>query len=188
MAWLSSHFIIRLFPYLDYHESVILQKTRLQGLILIIKSTYQGWYHALGNLRVLDRVRFFNNTIEFIYELFAVLFELEQVSQSPSFRVLYVLILTTLVEIWVMGLGVIPKQPMPWVIWIIVVANTNFEMNTTYLFVRYNSPMSLNPVVYLEPNLKKTRVGGLRCHVETMMNTEACEAFSWTPSLGSFFL
>ena len=26
----------------DYHESVILQKTSLQGLILIIKSTYQG--------------------------------------------------------------------------------------------------------------------------------------------------
>ena len=29
-------------PYLDYHESVILQKTRLKDLILIIKSTYQG--------------------------------------------------------------------------------------------------------------------------------------------------
>ncbi len=42
-----SPLIIRLFPYLDYHESVILQKTRLQGLILIIKSTYQGWYHSL---------------------------------------------------------------------------------------------------------------------------------------------
>jgi hypothetical protein len=47
MTWLSSPFIIRLFPYLDYHESVILQKTSLQGLILIIKSTYQGWCHAL---------------------------------------------------------------------------------------------------------------------------------------------
>jgi len=30
------------FPDLDYHESVILQKTSLKGLILIIKSTYQG--------------------------------------------------------------------------------------------------------------------------------------------------
>ena len=47
MAWLSSPLIIRLFPCLDYHESVILQKTSLKGLILIIKSTYQGWYHAL---------------------------------------------------------------------------------------------------------------------------------------------
>ncbi len=47
MAWLSSPWIIRLFPYLDYHESVILQKTSLKGLILIIKSTYQGWYHSL---------------------------------------------------------------------------------------------------------------------------------------------
>jgi hypothetical protein len=34
--------ILRLFPYLDYHESVILQKTSLKVLILIIKSTYQG--------------------------------------------------------------------------------------------------------------------------------------------------
>jgi hypothetical protein len=34
--------IIRLFPYLDYHEPVILQKTSLKVLILIIKSTYQG--------------------------------------------------------------------------------------------------------------------------------------------------
>ena len=47
MTWLSSPLIIRLFPYLDYHESVILQKTSLKGLILIIKSTYQGWYHSL---------------------------------------------------------------------------------------------------------------------------------------------
>ncbi len=47
MAWLSNPLIIRLFPYLDYHESVILQKTSLKGLILIIKSTYQGWCHAL---------------------------------------------------------------------------------------------------------------------------------------------
>jgi hypothetical protein len=47
MAWLSSPLIIRLFPYLDYHESVILQKTTLKVLILIIKSTYQGWYHVL---------------------------------------------------------------------------------------------------------------------------------------------
>ena len=47
--------------------------------------------------------------------------------------------------------------------------------------------MSLNPVVYLQPNKKKTRAGGLRCHVETMMNTEACEALSWTPSLGASF-
>ena len=49
MAWLSSPLIIRLFPYLDYHESVILQKTSLKVLILIIKSTYQGWYHDLGH-------------------------------------------------------------------------------------------------------------------------------------------
>jgi hypothetical protein len=35
-------FFVRLFPDLDYHESVILQKTSLKGLILIIKSTYQG--------------------------------------------------------------------------------------------------------------------------------------------------
>jgi hypothetical protein len=44
--------IISLFPYLDYHESVILQKTRLQDLILIIKSTYQGYlgYHVLVSL------------------------------------------------------------------------------------------------------------------------------------------
>ena len=34
--------IIRLFLYLDNHESVILQKTSLKGLIQIIKSTYQG--------------------------------------------------------------------------------------------------------------------------------------------------
>ena len=47
MDWLSSPLIIRLFPYLDYHESVILQKTSLKGLILIIKSTYQGWNHSL---------------------------------------------------------------------------------------------------------------------------------------------
>ena len=39
--------IIRLFPYLDYHESVILQKNSLKVLILIIKSTYQGWYVSL---------------------------------------------------------------------------------------------------------------------------------------------
>ena len=44
--WLSDCFPGN-FPYLDYHESVILQKTSLKGLILIIKSTYQGWYHAL---------------------------------------------------------------------------------------------------------------------------------------------
>jgi hypothetical protein len=47
MTWLSSPLIIRLFPYLDYHESVILLKTSLKDLILIIKSTYQGWYHSL---------------------------------------------------------------------------------------------------------------------------------------------
>ena len=35
-----------------YHESVILQKTRLKGLILIIKSTYQGWYHSLTCFRL----------------------------------------------------------------------------------------------------------------------------------------
>ncbi len=40
IPWLSSPLIIRLFPCLDYHESVILQKTRLKGLILMIKSTY----------------------------------------------------------------------------------------------------------------------------------------------------
>jgi len=34
--------INRLFPYLDYYESVILKKTSLTGLLLIIKSTYQG--------------------------------------------------------------------------------------------------------------------------------------------------
>jgi len=49
MSWLSSPLIIRLFPYVDYHESVILQNTNLKGLILIIKSTYQGWYHSLKN-------------------------------------------------------------------------------------------------------------------------------------------
>jgi hypothetical protein len=38
MPWLSSPLIIRLFPDLDYHESVILQKTSLKSLILIIKS------------------------------------------------------------------------------------------------------------------------------------------------------
>ncbi len=47
IPWLSNPLIIRLFPYLDYHESVILQKTSLKGLILIIKSTYQGWYVSL---------------------------------------------------------------------------------------------------------------------------------------------
>jgi hypothetical protein len=40
MSWLSNPVIIRLFPDLDYHESVILQKTSLKGLILIIKSTH----------------------------------------------------------------------------------------------------------------------------------------------------
>jgi hypothetical protein len=50
MAWLSNPLIIRLFPYLDYHESVILQKTGLKDLILIIKSTYQGWYHSLESV------------------------------------------------------------------------------------------------------------------------------------------
>ena len=34
-AWLSNPSIIRLFPHLDYHESVILPKTRQKGLILI---------------------------------------------------------------------------------------------------------------------------------------------------------
>jgi hypothetical protein len=47
IPWLSSPLIIRLCPYLDYHESVILQKTSLKGLILIIKSTYQPWYVPL---------------------------------------------------------------------------------------------------------------------------------------------
>ncbi len=46
-AWLSNPSIIRLFPHLDYHESVILLRTSLKDLILIIKSTYQGWYVAL---------------------------------------------------------------------------------------------------------------------------------------------
>jgi hypothetical protein len=32
---------------LDYHESVILQKTNLKVLILIIKSKYQDGYHSL---------------------------------------------------------------------------------------------------------------------------------------------
>ncbi len=44
IPWLSIPLIIRLFPYPDYHESVIPQKNRLKDLILIIKSTYQGWY------------------------------------------------------------------------------------------------------------------------------------------------
>ena len=44
IPWLSNPLIIWMFSYLDYHESVILQKTSLKGLILIIKSTYQGWY------------------------------------------------------------------------------------------------------------------------------------------------
>ncbi len=46
-VWLSIPLIIRLFPHLDYHESVMLPKTRLKGLILIIKSTYQPWYVTL---------------------------------------------------------------------------------------------------------------------------------------------
>jgi hypothetical protein len=54
MAWSSRPLIIRLFPDLDYHESVILQKTSLKGLILIIKSTYQGWYHSLVGDKITD--------------------------------------------------------------------------------------------------------------------------------------
>ncbi len=46
-TWLSNPLIIRLFPHLDYHESVVLPKTRLKGLILIIKSIYQPWYVTL---------------------------------------------------------------------------------------------------------------------------------------------
>jgi hypothetical protein len=52
-VWLSRPLIIRLFPNLDYHESVILPKTRLKGLILIIKSTYQPWYVTLVKTGVL---------------------------------------------------------------------------------------------------------------------------------------
>ena len=44
IPWLSNLLIIRLFPYLDYRESMILQKTWLNFLFLVIKSTYQGWY------------------------------------------------------------------------------------------------------------------------------------------------
>ncbi len=49
MSWLSSLLIIRLFPYFDYRESVILQKTSLKDLILVIKSRYQGRYHSLDS-------------------------------------------------------------------------------------------------------------------------------------------
>jgi hypothetical protein len=49
IPWLSSFLMVRLFPYLDYHESVILRKNNLTGLILIIKSTYKSWYVSLNH-------------------------------------------------------------------------------------------------------------------------------------------
>jgi hypothetical protein len=52
MTWLSSSSIVTPVTYLRYHEPLILIlcKTSLKGLILIIKSTYQVWYHVFSTI------------------------------------------------------------------------------------------------------------------------------------------
>ena len=66
MPWLSSPLIISMFPHLDYHESVILSKTSMKGLILMIKSTYQGLYVVLEE-RV-DQASVWGNTVWFFFK------------------------------------------------------------------------------------------------------------------------
>ena len=53
--WLSSPLIIRLFPHLDHHESVILSKTRIKGLILIRSAATVPSAVELTSFRQSDR-------------------------------------------------------------------------------------------------------------------------------------
>ncbi len=49
-------------------------------------------YVRRGSWRVLDRDEFLNITIKVFYELFVFVLELNQVRQSPSDRVLHILV------------------------------------------------------------------------------------------------